>query len=574
MAEHHVSIGGQTFDVPDALPGPGHPEPDRERGRLPPARGPARPLPDEDRHRLPDARPRRSRSSTAWACTRRTPTQVLGLPDLLALQELADEVYVDHGVVEYAVSLVLATRHPGQFSLPELEELLAFGASPRASLGLVAGARCARPAAGPQLRPAPGRLRRRPRRAAPPAGAELRGAGPGAHRRAPPDPPAQHRARPPGRRPSQDPAAAPAPPRPAPPARAAPRPARPRHRRAAPDRPRPPAARRFGRAEPMTVGQRGAAPHLAGQPAAEHRHRPVLRGAAPPRADRHPPPRRAAAGRLPGAGARPRHRGRARPGPTPPGDDVRRIDWNVTARTLEPHIRQTIADRELETWVVADFSASLAFGTADCEKRDLALAAMAAVGLPHPAHRQPHRRGRARGRPHRHPAGPHRAGPPPGAAAPGAAGGQGRPPRRLRPRRRAAAPGHRHPAPRPGRRRLRLPRRRRLGPARCGPSAPATRCWPSRSSIPASSSCPTSACSTWSTPRPASVREVNTGNARTRARFAEAAAAQRADIARAHPRAPAPTTWCSAPTPTGCSTWCASSPGVASGSRPVTRLPS
>ena len=63
------------------------------------------------------------------------------------------------------------------------------------------------------------------------------------------------------------------------------------------------------------------------------------------------------------------------------GDDVRRIDWNVTARTLEPHIRQTIADRELETWVLADFSASLAFGTADCEKRDLALAAMAAVGF-------------------------------------------------------------------------------------------------------------------------------------------------------------------------------------------------
>ena len=66
---------------------------------------------------------------------------MLGLADLLALQDLADEVYVDHGVVEYAVSLVLATRHPAQFQLPELEELLAFGASPRASLGLVAAGR-------------------------------------------------------------------------------------------------------------------------------------------------------------------------------------------------------------------------------------------------------------------------------------------------------------------------------------------------------------------------------------------------------------------------------------------------
>ncbi len=64
-----------------------------------------------------------------------------------------------------------------------------------------------------------------------------------------------------------------------------------------------------------------------------------------------------------------------------PGDDVRRIDWNVTARTVEPHIRQTIVDRELETWVFADFSPSLDFGTADCEKRDLALAAAAAVGF-------------------------------------------------------------------------------------------------------------------------------------------------------------------------------------------------
>ncbi len=62
------------------------------------------------------------------------------------------------------------------------------------------------------------------------------------------------------------------------------------------------------------------------------------------------------------------------------GDDVRRMDWSVTARTLEPHIRQTVADRELETWLVADLSASLDFGTAGCEKRDLVVAAAAAVG--------------------------------------------------------------------------------------------------------------------------------------------------------------------------------------------------
>lgn len=62
-----------------------------------------------------------------------------------------------------------------------------------------------------------------------------------------------------------------------------------------------------------------------------------------------------------------------------PGDDVRQMDWSVTARTTEPHIRQSIADRELETWVVLDLSPSLDFGTAACEKRDLAVAAVSAV---------------------------------------------------------------------------------------------------------------------------------------------------------------------------------------------------
>jgi uncharacterized protein (DUF58 family) len=63
-----------------------------------------------------------------------------------------------------------------------------------------------------------------------------------------------------------------------------------------------------------------------------------------------------------------------------PGDDVRRMDWPVTARTQVPHVRETIADRELETWAVVDLSASLDFGTAACQKRDLAIAGLAAVG--------------------------------------------------------------------------------------------------------------------------------------------------------------------------------------------------
>ncbi|MDA3040232.1 MAG: DUF58 domain-containing protein [Actinomycetota bacterium] len=64
-----------------------------------------------------------------------------------------------------------------------------------------------------------------------------------------------------------------------------------------------------------------------------------------------------------------------------PGDDVRRIDWNVTARLSDTYIRQTIAERELEAWLVVDRSARIDFGTASCEKRDLVLAAAAAVGF-------------------------------------------------------------------------------------------------------------------------------------------------------------------------------------------------
>jgi len=64
-----------------------------------------------------------------------------------------------------------------------------------------------------------------------------------------------------------------------------------------------------------------------------------------------------------------------------PGDDVRRIDWNVTARTLETHVREQIADRDLEAWLIVDTSASMRFGTTVSEKSQIALAASAGVGF-------------------------------------------------------------------------------------------------------------------------------------------------------------------------------------------------
>lgn len=66
--------------------------------------------------------------------------------------------------------------------------------------------------------------------------------------------------------------------------------------------------------------------------------------------------------------------------PYVPGDDVRRIDWNVTARTGEPHVRVDLAERVLVTWLALDTSASMDFGTQDRRKADVAEGVAVAVG--------------------------------------------------------------------------------------------------------------------------------------------------------------------------------------------------
>jgi uncharacterized protein (DUF58 family) len=66
--------------------------------------------------------------------------------------------------------------------------------------------------------------------------------------------------------------------------------------------------------------------------------------------------------------------------PYAPGDDVRRIDWNVTARTNEPHVRVDLAERVLVTWLVLDTSRSMQFGTADRRKADVAEGVAIALG--------------------------------------------------------------------------------------------------------------------------------------------------------------------------------------------------
>ncbi|MGN9803847.1 AAA family ATPase [Micromonospora sp. L32] len=67
--------------------------------------------------------------------------QVLDPGRLRGLQQRAEHIFVHHALAEYVVRLILATRDPGRFGLPEIAPMLAYGASPRATLGLVAAAR-------------------------------------------------------------------------------------------------------------------------------------------------------------------------------------------------------------------------------------------------------------------------------------------------------------------------------------------------------------------------------------------------------------------------------------------------
>ena len=140
MAERQVSIAGQTFKVPEpflvlATQNPIEQEgvyalPEAQRDRFLMKVLVDYPSPAEEVeivHRMGSNPPQAS--------------QVLGIEQLLALQQRVRSLYVDRAVVDYAVNLVLATRNPAAYGMAELAPLIEFGASPRASLGLVAAGR-------------------------------------------------------------------------------------------------------------------------------------------------------------------------------------------------------------------------------------------------------------------------------------------------------------------------------------------------------------------------------------------------------------------------------------------------
>ena len=140
MAERHVSIGGVTHPVPDPFLVLATQNPIEHEGVYP--------LPEAQRDRFlmkivvdyPNAREEADIVRRMGVDPPRA-SVVLDPVALAALQRSVDAVFVHDAVLDYAVRLVLATRAPGDFELGDVAPLIAHGASPRATLGLVASGR-------------------------------------------------------------------------------------------------------------------------------------------------------------------------------------------------------------------------------------------------------------------------------------------------------------------------------------------------------------------------------------------------------------------------------------------------
>ena len=140
MAERHVSIGGQTFPMPDPFLVLATQNPIENEGVYP--------LPEAQRDRFlfkilveyPTAEEERE-IVYRMGVDPPQPHQVLTPTELTRLQGVASRVFVHHALVDYVVRLVLATRTPGEHGLSDVAGWVAYGASPRASLGIVAAAR-------------------------------------------------------------------------------------------------------------------------------------------------------------------------------------------------------------------------------------------------------------------------------------------------------------------------------------------------------------------------------------------------------------------------------------------------
>ena len=140
MAERQVSIGGTTYPVPQPFIVIATQNPIESEGVYP--------LPEAQRDRfLLKVDVPYPAGNEEFEILRRMSVDppssepVLNPEMILQLQRQAEEVFVHNLVAEYIVRLVLATRTPAEFNLPDLTPVIQIGCSPRATLGLVAAAR-------------------------------------------------------------------------------------------------------------------------------------------------------------------------------------------------------------------------------------------------------------------------------------------------------------------------------------------------------------------------------------------------------------------------------------------------
>ncbi len=140
MAEHQVSIGGQSHRVPEPFLVMATQNPIEQEGVYP--------LPEAQRDRFlmkilvgypTDAEERVI--VYRMGVSPPEPKAIFTPQDLLGLQRRADQVFVHNALVDYTVRLVLATRAPAQHGMPDVAQLIQYGASPRASLGIVRATR-------------------------------------------------------------------------------------------------------------------------------------------------------------------------------------------------------------------------------------------------------------------------------------------------------------------------------------------------------------------------------------------------------------------------------------------------
>ncbi len=140
MAERKISIGGKTFPLPSpflvmATQNPIEQEgvyqlPEAQRDRFLFKLNVDYPSPEEEReiiYRM-GVKPPEAKG-------------ILTTQDLLHLQDVAANTFVHHALVDYVVRIVSATREPEKFGMPDARAWIAYGASPRASLGIIAASR-------------------------------------------------------------------------------------------------------------------------------------------------------------------------------------------------------------------------------------------------------------------------------------------------------------------------------------------------------------------------------------------------------------------------------------------------